>query len=806
MFKDREKLYQAYHTLLCMALTWAFVLVINHYFHLNVFILTSALYSFIPALLIYLFDMNKKNAISYFLLLSILPIVALIFWMTKTNPVRWLRELAEWCNTYDGSEGLYKAGFANVVLLGIACLLAITFYLLTRRLLAKIILAVLIFAAMLILSISKIDINKAVVAICIFYILTIIIEVFGIIYGRKAGRQVKKEGILYLAPICLLLALLAIALPSKQEPLQWKAVKSVYNGIKEQIEVWKTELNYYFGRGKSEFFVSLTGYNDKDGELENEGKLIKDNKVALKVSGLDRNKSVYLIGSVNDIYTGSRWEKSRQDFIPDNQEYLLDYVEMFHALARQDLEVLQDNRFVERKALRIVYNNIKTKTFFYPLMMSSYDIFTRNKKLTTQTPQINFVKAKGKGTSYQTIYFEMNLQGEAFTKMLQEADSFSYDAPQDAVEQEAAEYVQNSILAQDNVTKIMDKDYYEALKLRAEMIQEQYTHLPEELPERVYELAQEITAGHDTKYDKLKAIEAYLITNYSYSMDSQKVPEGGDFMDYFLFESKKGYCTSYATAMAVLGRCIGIPTRYVEGFIARFETRDEDYMYLIKNSSAHAWAEAYIEGVGWIPFEATSPFYLNRYTEWPDPVKAGSQVDPGYSSPREFHDDGSQPYQPEEEVVVIEQDNTAEIISGIIIFLSIILILIIVVIVYYYVLKYRYNKNFDKADYSRKMYMLFLRILRQLKREGFTLDRQETVLMLSDRVKDIFHFNRIVFLDIANIFMRYRYAEEAVTKEEFSKVEIFHLGLANKEREEESRLKVWLEEFFFLARKGSYYA
>jgi hypothetical protein len=226
-------------------------------------------------------------------------------------------------------------------------------------------------------------------------------------------------------------------------------------------------------------------------------------------------------------------------------------------------------------------------------------------------------------------------------------------------------------------------------------------------------------------------------------------------------------------------------------------------MYLIKNSYAHAWAEAYIEGIGWIPFEATSPFYLNRYTEWPDVVNAESQVNSGYVSPIQFKDNGQQ-YHPDEVVIDEEEDNSAGIVSGIIIFVSIILLLIIVVIVYYYVLKYRYRKNFNKSDYSMKMYMLFLRILRQLKRKGFTLDDQETILMLSDRVKDHFLFNHITFLEVANIFMRYRYAEEAVTQDEFGMVEMFHDGMAKKEREDENRLKLWWEEFLFLTKKGNY--
>ncbi len=803
MFKDREKLYQIYHTVLTITLTWAMVLVINNYFALNVPIAVTAFYSLVPTLLIYLVDINKKNVITFLLVGSILPITALIFWITKTNPINWVQSLVNWSTIYDGTEVLYIARYAHFLVFLVAVVAALIFYLLTSQLVTKIILAVVLMATMIILSISAIDINKAVVGICIFYFMTIIVEVYGIINARKNRKQEKKEGILYLAPICLLLAILAVVLPSKPEPLQWKAVKYIYNNVKEQIEIWRTDLNYYFGNSSSEFFVSLTGYSDDSGELQKNGNLIKDNKVAMKVSGLDKGKSAYLIGSVSDIYTGSSWEKSRKNYLSEYQEYYLDYVELFYALSRQELEVLENNRFVERKAIRIEYNNIKTKTFFYPIKMSSYDIFTKYRKLSTDSPQINFLKARGKGTSYQAVFFEMNLQGEAFTQMLRDADNFSYEDIH-IINRETATYVQDTILNQDDVQDILQSDYYNVLEDHATMIEERYTNLPDALPDRVYELAEIITEGSNTTYDKCKEIETYLLTNYKYSLEAQNIPDGEDFMDYFLFESRQGYCTSFASAFAVLGRCIGIPTRYVEGFLGSFNIRDKDYSYLVKNSQAHAWAEAYIEGIGWIPFEATAPFFTNRYSKWaelPSGVISSTPI-AGYSP--NYSDGDTKPYIPEEEVVMIEEDNMTEIISGVIMLAATIVILLLMIVIYYYVMRYRYKKNYELADSSKRMYLLFLRILQLLRREGFVLDQQETILMLSERVKDHFNYDRIIFDDVANIFMRYRYAEELITEEELKKVVIYHQGMKDKQRKEENRIKAWFDEFLFLAKRGNF--
>lgn len=802
MFKDREKMLQAYHAMLNMALTWTIVLVINQYYELRVPIVLSAFLSFVPSFLIYLFDLNRKNIISYLLLAGILPLLALIFWINKQSPISWAQDLIEWCYSYNGTEKAYIASYANTIVFSSACIGAILLYIITKKQLAKVLLAIVIFLALLILSISKVDSNKAVVGICIFYIMTILVELYGKIISQKTGKQEKKEGILYLAPVCLLLAFFSIALPSKPEPIQWKVVKNVYHSVKEQLEIWKTEMDYFFGNINNEFSVSMTGYSENNSELKNDKDLMKDSKVALKIAGLNKNDTVYLIGSVSDIYTGSSWEKSHQDYLPGENDYLLDYSELIFALSRQKREDLENNRYVIRRLIEIEYNNIKTKTFFYPSKMSSFEIKSGKKKMNLEMPQINFAKAHGKGSAYENTYFDLNLEGEAFTRMLREADDFSYEDSY-AIDMENANWIQRNLMFHYNDEDLLTrKDFYEILKERASVIHRQYTVLPEELPDRVRELALNITKDSETTYDKLKAIEAYL-WNYTYSLEAQNIPENSDFADYFLFESKEGYCTSYATAMAVLGRCIGVPTRYVEGFLAKFQARDENFMYLVRNSQSHSWTEAYIEGVGWIPFEPTATFTGNRYTTWVEPAKAGASQSSGTTtSPYNYLGEEPDSYQNDVYVPIAKEDHSEEILNGLIIFLSVILVLLCIVIIYYLILRNNYKKAYEKADNSRKMYMKFLRVLRLLKREGFELAHQETILMLSNRVKDRFHYDRVTFADVANIFMKYRYAEAEVTQQELALITVFHEGLKNKEKEEASRFKVWLEELLFLAKKN----
>ncbi|WP_431028152.1 transglutaminase TgpA family protein [Lysinibacillus sp. LZ02] len=144
-------------------------------------------------------------------------------------------------------------------------------------------------------------------------------------------------------------------------------------------------------------------------------------------------------------------------------------------------------------------------------------------------------------------------------------------------------------------------------------VDEHYLQLPAELPERVRQLAFDITQNHKTGYDKARAIEQYFKRNgFTYDTKDVAIPtEAQDYVDQFLFETKIGYCDNFSTSMVVMLRSIGIPARWVKGFANGTETGrfDEELrVFEIENNDAHSWVEAYIDGVGWMPFEPTIGF------------------------------------------------------------------------------------------------------------------------------------------------------------------------------------------------------
>lgn len=147
--------------------------------------------------------------------------------------------------------------------------------------------------------------------------------------------------------------------------------------------------------------------------------------------------------------------------------------------------------------------------------------------------------------------------------------------------------------------------------------------LPESLPDRVSQLAYDLTDGLTSEYEMVRAIEQYLKEDggYRYSLlEVESTPDGSDYVDHFLFESRIGYCNNFSSAMTVLLREVGIPARWTKGFTPGSQYTDEDgeTFFEISNANAHSWVEVFFPSYGWIPFEP-SPSFANPLTN-PEPV------------------------------------------------------------------------------------------------------------------------------------------------------------------------------------------
>ncbi len=131
-----------------------------------------------------------------------------------------------------------------------------------------------------------------------------------------------------------------------------------------------------------------------------------------------------------------------------------------------------------------------------------------------------------------------------------------------------------------------------------------YLTLPP-LPERIAGLAQSWADGATDPREVAARVERHLRSEYTYDLDS---PSGAakNPLDHFLFESRRGHCEFYSTAMAVLLRTRGVPTRNVTGFVGGTFNRFSR-TYAVRQGDAHSWVEVYLDGSGWVRFDPTPP-------------------------------------------------------------------------------------------------------------------------------------------------------------------------------------------------------
>ncbi len=122
--------------------------------------------------------------------------------------------------------------------------------------------------------------------------------------------------------------------------------------------------------------------------------------------------------------------------------------------------------------------------------------------------------------------------------------------------------------------------------------------------EKILELAMEITGDLENRYDRVMAIQMFLMENYFYSL-KPGVSDDGNQLHHFLFKSKKGYCSYYAFSMALMCRSLGIPARVAVGFFVDSSLGVMN-IYPVRSDMAHAWVEIFFPGYGWINFDPTS--------------------------------------------------------------------------------------------------------------------------------------------------------------------------------------------------------
>jgi transglutaminase-like putative cysteine protease len=140
---------------------------------------------------------------------------------------------------------------------------------------------------------------------------------------------------------------------------------------------------------------------------------------------------------------------------------------------------------------------------------------------------------------------------------------------------------------------------------------EEYLAVPNDLSGEVQRTLNEWIKGKNSAYEAMQAIENHLSNSgeFTYSLENPTIPTNTDVVDWLL-KNKRGFCTHYATAMAVMGRLLGSPTRMVNGFSqGRYDEQRQSWV--VEGTDAHSWVQAYFPGYGWVNFDPTPGFARN---------------------------------------------------------------------------------------------------------------------------------------------------------------------------------------------------
>ncbi len=411
-----------------------------------------------------------------------------------------------------------------------------------------------------------------------------------IIWGRKGGGFPFE----YFA----LLGVLLIVIPIKQEPLDWTRLEEYFGNAADAT-------GYYFSSvfSGSEYTTGYGSLNVTGGTIS------RSDKLQLVLESVEKPYFVY-----TDSETGKKMKMRRTLYLAGGRgvdgKALVEW-----------LQFLKDNGVDKEEAN--VFSQISKLELEY-VYLSTADEIAPAGALVIKNDEGYVTEGKGdskhkKGYKLKVKYLDIDY-GSPYLQAL-------YEHPVGA------------LIDRDRMTYAEASDYFKELynqDLFDVMNEKEYTGYCDNIninelysetrgaSERMRELAEKITAGVDNDYDKAKLIEKYL-RKYEYSIyaagghnpdSDMSTAEGmADIADRFLFETEQGYCVHYTSSMVMLLRLVGIPARVANGYRYSFPF-DVQGNYVVEANCAHVWPEAFIENVGWVPFEPTSAYTTAAEYTW----------------------------------------------------------------------------------------------------------------------------------------------------------------------------------------------
>lgn len=378
---------------------------------------------------------------------------------------------------------------------------------------------------------------------CLFPFIAVSIFTMVINKHMKLINNLERKRILihinrYMFIISLMLLSLAVSFMSTLLPNKTKMNygDSIIEGISGDSGTISSKSKAFTER----YGLDYSGYSSTEQKLGGPIKL--DTSVAFNV---ESDAAYYLVGDVKDQYTGYSWKKSQVQYSKGSN--ISPHYQTLDVQKGLPNNIFNDS---ERKTITIIPDGLITTSIFVP----KYPVSVLDHQGTTfyNEDEGTFLSTKALNNEYTVDFYDVDL----------------------------SKLTSGAIVAYNN------SEY------------SKYLQLPSSITQRTIDLVYDIVKNCNTNEEKIKAIRDYLSKNYKYTLNASVVPEGKDFVDYFLFEDKKGYCVHFATAMTIMYRIAGIPARFTEGF-KMDDNANSRGIYEVRNSQAHAWCEYMVKPNVW---------------------------------------------------------------------------------------------------------------------------------------------------------------------------------------------------------------
>lgn len=602
---------------------------------------------------------------------------------------------------------------------------------------------------------------------------------------NKKKSQHHPSALFWLLPFMAIYILMLIIVPTPETAFEWKLAKELYAQIKSGVILIVQNVEDTIGKN-SDFTVAFSGFSE-DATLF--GNVKDNNKEVMQIDTQTNLKSnIYLTGNVFNEFTGNEWILTEESTEMDRQ---IDTLETVYAIQRYDSSHLEN--YVQFTRLHIEYLYINTRYVFAPLKHYMLSFPEKKVEMKEAGDNILFTKKNGYGTEYDLQLLQMNLDDVGFQEMLEDQYGYAYE--------------QESSMGEENRGVLYDLQHHNVIKPKKEIVKEENLNQrkrrikeiygqPVTISQEVRDYLDQITDDKETPLEKLHAIESAL-SQMTYNTSPGVIPQNKEFLDYFLLESKEGYCSYFATAFVLLARAEGIPARYVQGFCVQASKRGKQTIS-VTSSMAHAWPEVYLDGIGWIPYEPTPSYGEIRNTSWKPITNNGIILEEDNES---SESEEILPYEEEElpEVEGVEENTTATQIPFIVLY-SIIFI-IFSAMAFFMLDIYITKRRYDRMDLQGKLKASLIENMNVLSLMGYSLGEGETLTEIKMRVKHEMN-SEVPSLRFINRYEETVYGHREITNELIDSVREEQKELLHSLKQQKGKFWLKLIKLYFMRNRG----